>query len=55
MRSLNRQSEIDRRQAGSDYEVNLRAELEIMELHAKLDRLVDRLGPDESGVKASRS
>lgn len=43
MMSQNRQAEIDRRQAGSDYEVNLRAELEIMELHAKIDRLAERL------------
>lgn len=43
MMSQNRQAEIDRHQAGSDYEVNLRAELEIMELHAKLDRLAERL------------
>jgi uncharacterized membrane protein len=54
MMSQNRQSEIDRRQAGSDYEVNLRAELEIMELHAKLDRLAERLAPGEAGVRASR-
>jgi uncharacterized membrane protein len=45
MMSQNRQSEIDRHQAGSDYEVNLRAELEIMELHAKIDRLAERLDP----------
>lgn len=43
MMSQNRQAEIDRRQAGSDYEVNLRAELEIMELHDKIDRLSERL------------
>jgi uncharacterized membrane protein len=43
MMSQNRQAEIDRRQAANDYDVNLRAELEIMELHAKLDRLAERL------------
>ena len=43
MMSQNRQSEIDRHQAASDYEVNLKAELEIMELHAKIDRLAERL------------
>ncbi|EYD77845.1 putative acid-resistant protein [Rubellimicrobium mesophilum DSM 19309] len=43
MMSQNRQAEIDRHQAGSDYEVNLKAEIEIMELHAKLDRMVERL------------
>ncbi|WP_246849689.1 DUF1003 domain-containing protein [Rubellimicrobium arenae] len=46
MMSQNRQAEIDRHEAGSDYEVNLRAELEIMELHAKIDRLTARLGDD---------
>ncbi len=37
MMSQNRQSARDRIDAGNDYEVNLRAELEIMALHAKLD------------------
>ena len=37
MMSQNRQAERDRIDARSDYEVNLRAELEIMALHAKLD------------------
>ena len=37
--SQNRQSEIDRRQAEHDYEVNLKAELEILLLHEKLDGL----------------
>lgn len=37
--SQNRQSEIDRRQAEHDYEVNLKAELEILLLHEKLDDL----------------
>ena len=43
MMSQNRQAENDRHTAASDYDVNLRAELEIMELHAKLDRLAERL------------
>lgn len=37
--SHNRQSERDRVSAGHDYEVNLKAELEIMSLHDKLDDL----------------
>ena len=43
MMSQNRTSEHDRRQAANDYEVNLRAEIEIMELHAKLDLLAERV------------
>ena len=38
MMSQNRQSDRDRFDARQDYEVNLRAELQIAELHAKLDR-----------------
>ncbi|TFW10771.1 DUF1003 domain-containing protein [Massilia arenosa] len=37
--SQNRQATKDRQNAQHDYEVNLKAELEIMELHAKLDAL----------------
>ncbi len=37
--SQNRQAEIDRRQAEHDYEVNLKAELEILLLHKKMDHL----------------
>lgn len=37
--SQNRQAEKDRRHAEHDYEVNLKAELEIMLLHDKLDAL----------------
>jgi len=39
--SQNRQSEKDRISAAHDYEVNLKAELEIMLLHDKLDALRD--------------
>ena len=39
--SQNRQSEKDRASAEHDYEVNLKAELEIMLLHEKIDRLQD--------------
>ena len=39
MMSQNRQSEKDRAESRHDYEVNLKAELEIMTLHAKVDEL----------------
>jgi uncharacterized membrane protein len=39
MMSQNRQSEKDHLQAKNDYEVNLKAELEIMQLHEKFDEL----------------
>lgn len=39
MMSQNRQAQKDRQAAVHDYEVNLKAELEIMALHDKLDRL----------------
>jgi uncharacterized membrane protein len=44
MMSQNRQASKDRLAASLDYEVNLRAELEILRLHEKLDRAIsDRL------------
>jgi uncharacterized membrane protein len=39
MMSQNRAAAHDRMRAEQDYEVNLKAELEIMALHEKLDRL----------------
>jgi uncharacterized membrane protein len=39
MMSQNRQAVIDRRAAGHDYEVNLRAELEIIRLHEKINKV----------------
>jgi uncharacterized membrane protein len=39
MMSQNRQATIDRQLAGHDYEVNLKAEIEIMALHEKMDSL----------------
>jgi len=41
MMSQNRQSEKDHQQAKNDYEVNLKAELEIMQLHEKFNELRD--------------
>ncbi len=40
--SQNRQSERDRLSAAHDYEVNLKAEMEILGLHEKLDNLRDQ-------------
>ncbi|HKQ52433.1 MAG TPA: DUF1003 domain-containing protein [Pyrinomonadaceae bacterium] len=42
MMSQNRQAAKDRLDAGHDYEVNLKAELEILSLHEKLDELRER-------------
>jgi uncharacterized membrane protein len=42
MMSQNRQAARDRLDAGHDYEVNLKAEIEIMALHEKLDQLRTR-------------
>jgi uncharacterized membrane protein len=39
MMSQNRQTQRDRLDAAHDYEVNLKAELEIMALHGKMDQL----------------
>lgn len=39
MMSQNRQSATDRKMAAHDYEVNLKAEIEIMALHEKMDTL----------------
>ncbi|WP_353218061.1 DUF1003 domain-containing protein [Sandarakinorhabdus sp.] len=39
MMSQNRQQEIDRRDAASDYQINIKAELEIELLHQKIDAL----------------
>ena len=40
MMSQNRQEAKDRNRAGHDYQVNLKAELEIRHLHQKLDHLL---------------
>lgn len=42
MMSQNRQSELDRKHAESDYEVNVKAELEIELLHEKIDLLKEQ-------------
>jgi uncharacterized membrane protein len=43
MMSQNRQANKDRIAASHDYEVNLRAELEIIRLHEKLNHLIDEM------------
>lgn len=42
MMSQNRQSELDRQHAESDYDINVKAELEIELLHEKIDLLKER-------------
>lgn len=49
--SQNRQSEIDRQQAEHDYEVNLKAELEILLLHDKLDVLREQQWQELIGLQ----
>jgi uncharacterized membrane protein len=41
--SQNRQAERDRIHAAMDYEINLKAEMEILELHAKIDEITKKL------------
>lgn len=53
MMSQNRQSAKDRLAAGLDYETNLRAELDILRIHQKIDHLViDRLAALEAKIDA---
>jgi len=42
MMSQNRQQDIDRKQAENDYQINIKAELEIELLHQKLDQLREK-------------
>lgn len=42
MMSQNRQAEIDRMQAQNDYEVNIKAELEILQLHEKMNEMREK-------------
>ena len=42
MMSQNRQAEADRMQAQNDYEVNIKSELEILQVHEKLNELRER-------------
>lgn len=51
MMSQNRQSSKDRIESRYDYEVNLRAELEIVALHEKLDRLHQEHGEQLAALR----
>lgn len=51
MMSQNRAAAKDRKAASLDYEINLRAELEIMRLHHKIDALVEQVEGLGSGSK----
>lgn len=51
MMSQNRQGEIDRQTAKHDYQVNLRAELEIIMLHEKLEHIMGELDQIKKGSK----
>jgi CRP/FNR family transcriptional regulator, cyclic AMP receptor protein len=56
--SQNRQGAKDRLRADSDYEVNLKAELEIMQLHEKIDFLTEEIAarmprPDRTVLKSA--
>jgi uncharacterized membrane protein len=51
--SQNRQAEKDRERADDDFEVNLKAEMEIFELHEKIDKLT-RLVEERLGSGLSR-
>ena len=42
MMSQNRQQDVDRKEAAADYQINIKAELEIELLHQKLDELRDK-------------
>jgi uncharacterized membrane protein len=42
MMSQNRQQDIDRKKAENDYQINIKAELEIEQLHQKIDELRER-------------
>lgn len=47
LNSQNRQSERDRVKADFEYQVNLKAQYEVMQLHSKIDRLAGMLGKGE--------
>ena len=55
MMSQNRQADKDRTAAAHDYEVNLRAELEILRLHEKVNHLIEQVGTlKQSDAEQSR-
>ena len=42
MMSQNRQQDVDRKEAAADYQINIKAELEIELLHQKIDELREK-------------
>jgi len=56
LNSQNRQSERDRIKADFEYQVNLKAQYEVMQLHSKIDRMEQMLGkPDGSATPPGES
>ena len=55
MMSQNRQSTKDRIKADLDYETNLKAELEVAQLHVKLDRMYESLQSRLEGIESRLS
>ncbi len=53
MMSQNRQSVRDRLEAQNDYQVNLKAEMEILALHARLDALHEEEGAAPRSTRGS--
>jgi uncharacterized membrane protein len=53
MMSQNRQSSKDRLKADLDYEVNLKAELEVAQLHSKVDRIYEEMQAHFDQLKRS--
>jgi uncharacterized membrane protein len=54
LNSQNRQSERDRVKADFEYQVNLKAQYEVMQLHNKIDRLAGALGKSDASPGSSR-
>ena len=50
LNSQNRQSERDRIKADFEYQVNLKAQFEVMQLHNKIDRLAETIGKPEGSA-----
>lgn len=53
MMSQNRQAAKDRMQADMDYQVNLKAELEVAQLHSKVDRIYETMQAQFAKVKGA--
>ena len=55
MMSQNRQSAKDRLKSDMDYEVNLKAELEVAQLHSKVDRIYEEMQANFARLKQANS